>query len=330
MREELFLNIIKEALPESSGMLDDDSVYIPEKDLIITQDSLIEEVHFRQETISPYYLGRKSIAVNLSDIAACGGIPRYVMISLSMPKNIDEKFIRDFYNGVGSICREYNVIVTGGDLTAAEKISISVCALGEGKGLIPASRKNAKPQDIIIVTGNFGSSVCGLGILEKAYKQDFINVENFEEISTKFINSHINPAPRINEGRKILELAKNPAMMDSSDGLADALYKISLISKVNIEVDFDLVPYDKDIEKFFCHKNLIRQNLFFGGEDYELVATVSDKEWENIKELNIAKKIGFVTKKSNNPEVHVKFKEGETLKLDSNVMNLGLYNHFEK
>lgn len=143
MKEDIFINIIKQALPESASYIGDDTAYIREKDLILTQDTLIEDIHFRTRTITPYYLGRKSIAVNLSDIAAAGGVPCYVLISLSMPKNIDENFIKEFYKGVNSICKEHNTLVVGGDLTASEKIVISICVIGSGDGLIPANRRNA-------------------------------------------------------------------------------------------------------------------------------------------------------------------------------------------
>ncbi len=151
MREDKFLNIIKEILPESSGYIGDDTAYLSEKDLILTQDTLIEDIHFRTSTINPYYLGRKAVAANLSDIAASGGVPGYILISLSMPKIIDDDFIKQFYKGVDSICKEYNVLVVGGDLTAAQKITVSVCVIGFGKGLIPANRRNSRK--FLIISG---------------------------------------------------------------------------------------------------------------------------------------------------------------------------------
>ncbi len=330
MKEEKFLNLIKESLPESAGYLGNDTAYISEKDLILTQDTLIEDIHFRTRTISPFYLGRKSIAVNLSDIAASGGIPCHVLISLSMPKNINEKFVKEFYKGVHSICAENKVIVAGGDLTASKAITISVCAIGKTDGLIPANRKNAIPGNAVITTGNFGSSGTGLYLLEEFYKKTGFSEKITEKIRTKFVNSHINPVARIKEGRKILESAQKPAMMDSSDGLADALYKICAMSNVAMEIDFGQIPHDVDITQVFSDKDMIRQKILFGGEDYELVATVSEEVYKNLKKEIFVKKIGVVKKADDNPFAYVKFNDGKSLKIDSGILDSGLFRHFEE
>ncbi|HSA06189.1 MAG TPA: thiamine-phosphate kinase [Candidatus Gastranaerophilales bacterium] len=330
MKEETFLNIIKSILPESVKYIGDDTAYIPEKDLILTQDTLIENVHFRHNTINPYYLGRKSVAVNLSDIAASGGIPQYILISLSMPENTDESFIKEFYKGVNSICQEYSTVVIGGDLTAAKEISISICAVGSGEGLIPASRRTAKPGDVIIVTGNFGSSATGLSLLEEIFNETVAISEISEEIKKKFINSHINPVPRIAEGREILKLADKPAMMDSSDGLGDALYKICQASNVGMEIDFEEIPYDKDIWEVFADENTVINRVLFGGEDYELVATVSEEIYEKLKKEIFVKKIGAVKSVDEKSGAYVKFKDGKSLKIDSKTLNSSAFQHFRQ
>lgn len=295
MKEDIFLNIITQTLPESATYIGDDTAYISEKDLILTQDTLVEDVHFLTSTISPYYLGRKSIAVNLSDIAAAGGVANYILISLSMPKHIEEAFVKEFYEGVASICKEHDVVVVGGDLTAADKITISICALGFGNGLTPANRKNAKPGYIVAVTGPFGLSKAG-----------------FEDPNSKFIQAHINPTPRLKEGRKILEIAKTPAMMDASDGLADALHKISLCSNVNIEVEYDKIPREDSILKSW---------VLFGGEDYELVATMPEEAYKKLKEVIYIEKIGVVKEAKGEHRVMI---DSEPLSFNSHM-----FRHFE-
>lgn len=309
MKEEIFLDIIRRTLPESACYIGDDTAFIPEKDLILTQDTLVEDIHFRLSSITPFYLGRKAIAVNLSDIAASGGVPRYITISLSMPKNTQERFIEDFYSGVRSICKEYDVLVVGGDLTASEKITVSVCVVASGKGLTPAGRKNAKPGDVVTVTGNFGSSRAGLNILEE-------QPEIRANLRAKFTEAHINPVPRLGQGRRILQAAQAPAMMDASDGLADALYKISQASGVSMEIDFGQIPYDRDILEFADFKTL-RDWVFFGGEDYELVATMPEQVYEQLREEFFIRKIGLV-------------REGCGLLVDSKVFRPeGMFRHFE-
>ncbi len=324
MKEERFLNIIKEIIPESTDYIGDDTAYIPEKDLVLTQDTLVENIHFKLKTISPFYLGRKAVSVNLSDIAASGCVPLYILISLSMPKNINESFVKEFYKGVNSICKEYGVLVIGGDLTAAEKITISICAIGSGNGLTPACRKNAKDGDVVIVTGNFGSSAAGLFLLEDFHKKKFVS----NKIQTKFIKSHINPVPRINEGRKILEIASKPAMMDSSDGLADALYKICLMSDVCMEISFDDIPYDPDILNIFDDFETVKKQILLGGEDYELVAAVSKNAYEKIKKEISVKKIGIVKKTKNNNHAYINFNDNK-INITSDFLNTAFFKHFE-
>jgi len=329
MQEENFLNIIRETLPESVKYLRDDTAYLSEKDLILTQDTLIEDIHFRTRTISPFYLGRKSIAVNLSDIAAAGGIAQYLLISLSMPKKIAPGFVKEFYKGVKSICNEHKVLVVGGDLTGAEKITISICALGSANGLTPANRRNAKPGEAVIVTGNFASSAAGFYLLEELYKETGEAEKVPEKTRKKLISSHIDPMPRLKEGRKILEAAKNLAMMDTSDGLADALYKICAMSKVGMKIDFAEVPYDPDIEQVFKDEKSVMHNMLFGGEDYELVATVSEEVYKELKKEISIKKIGMVIDGDDNSFAYVKFRDKESFKIDSTALDSGLYSHFE-
>ncbi len=319
MKEDYFLEIIKKTLPESADFIGDDTAYIAEKDLILTQDTLIEDIHFRKSTISPYYLGRKSIAVNLSDIAAAGGVPAYALISLSMPENIEKTFIEEFYKGVHDICREYEIFVVGGDLTKSFQITISVCLVGFGNGLIPAGRKNAKAGDYVIVTGNFGSSRAGFEILENHLASDTL---------LKFVEAHVNPIPRIKEGRKILEIAQTPALMDASDGLADALSKICLFSNVEMRINFDDIPYDKDLSLLAKNEEEIFKWILFGGEDYELVGTVSEQSYKKLVDSKIpVKKIGVVVSPDNLPCPYVKF-GNKIIKIDAELINKELFKHF--
>ena len=325
MKEDLFINIIKDSLPESADFIGDDTAYIPKKDLILTQDTLIEDVHFRKNTISPYYLGRKSVAVNLSDISAAGGMPSYIMISLSMPEDIDEGFIKEFYRGVREICNEYDIFVVGGDLTKAFRLTISICAIGFGNGLTPASRKNAKDGDYVIVTGNFGSSRAGFEILEKP---DIFKKKLSAKIKNRFIEAHINPTPRLKEGRNILRITKNPALMDASDGLADALNKICLFSNTGMVIDFKDIPYDKNLALVAENDETLFKWVLFGGEDYELVGTVSKDGYKKLKEKKIpVKKIGKVVPAGDNPYACIKIKD-RTIKIDSEIINKELFSHF--
>ncbi|MDD3150280.1 MAG: thiamine-phosphate kinase [Candidatus Gastranaerophilales bacterium] len=321
MKEFDFLKIIKNELPQSARYIGDDTAYIEEKDLIISQDTLVENVHFRSKWLSPYELGRKSVAINLSDIAADGGIPEYILISLSLPTYIDEDFIKAFYKGVNGICQEYRTVVIGGDLTGGEKITVSITILGKTAGFIPARRTNANIGNKIIVTGEFGSSSAGLWLLENKTNEIPMNTKEY------FIEQHKNPVPQINIGRKIAQIANKPfAMMDSSDGLADALWQISNSSNVGMQINFEKIPFNKKINAI---ANLAQKNyvdwIFYGGEDYQLIACVDDECIKNLIENNVKFfEIGHVTDQK---DVKIIFDDKEIL-IDENVLNQKGFNHF--
>jgi thiamine-monophosphate kinase len=325
MKEDKFINIIKNMLPESSSYIGDDTAFIEEKGLILTQDTLVEDVHFSMELITPSDLGIKAVAVNLSDIAASGGTAKFILISLSLPENIDEIFIRDFYKGVNEICKKYNILVIGGDLTRASKIMISIAAIGYNEGLNPAKRNLARIDDLVITIGEFGSSAAGLWLLQNN------NCIIPDDIKKKFIKTHINPVPLLKEGREILKYSENktPALMDASDGLADALYKISLASEVSMEIDFDKIPIDNNL-------NLVAKTasinpfkwIFYGGEDYALVGAVSKEVCEKLIANNVdINVIGKVIKKIEQSEILIMYNK-ETMKINSETIDNEIFKHF--
>jgi len=326
MKEEFFIDLIKNILPESSDYIGDDTAYIHKKDLILTQDTLIEDVHFRMSTTSAFDLGKKAIAVNLSDIAASGGEPAYCLISLSFPENTNEIFIKDFYEGIKEVCTRHEVHVVGGDLTKADKINISICVIGFGNGLIPANRRNAQAGDCVIVTGKFGSSKAGLEILENISQEE---INKNPRLYNKFIQAHTIPTPRLKEGRVILRTAKTPALMDASDGLGDALYKICRSSNVEMLINFDDIPHEKDLNHIFKDEQEFFNGILFGGEDYELVGTVSEETYEKLLELKTPiTKIGTVLPVENSPHPAVKF-NNTIIKIDEEMLNSKLFNHFK-
>ena len=295
MRELDFLSIIQSKLSDSS-FLGDDCAFLQDLGLYITQDTLVEDVHFSMYTTTPYLLGRKAIAVNLSDLAASLSVPKYVTISLSMPSKIKSDFVDEFYSGVNDIANEYNVKVVGGDLTSSEKIVVSVCAIGKKEHKYNISRKNAKNGDIVAVTGYHGLSSAGLYAMS-----DFL----FCDETLK--NAHLNPVPRVNEAIELSSsIERDIAVMDSSDGLIDALYKISLASKHSIEIDIEKVPVATEL-KLFCKQNNLDYKNFvkWGGEDFELVICIPDEIYQNLDKTKYIS-IGKVLNKDTNPTLIIK------------------------
>lgn len=257
MKEKDFINTIKSVL--NSKYIGDDCAFLKDLGIVVTQDSLVEDVHFKLNFATPYQLGYKSAMVNISDVCASGAEPRYLTVALSLPDYISNDFVEDFYRGMKDACGTVEIV--GGDITGSDKVFISVTAIGSGGGRNISSRKNAKIGQKIVVSGVHGSSAAGL-IELLAGKKD-----------SNFIKKHLMPEARLEFSKKIAMTEKESyAMMDTSDGLMDALSQIADASGVMLEVDFNKIPYDRELEKFENYKDLI----LFGGEDYELVATADN------------------------------------------------------
>ena len=257
MKEKEFITIIKNTL--NSPYIGDDCAYLKDLGIVVTQDSLVEDIHFSTKFISAFGLGFKAVMVNVSDVAASGAEPKYLTVSLSLPSNVKEDFVEEFYNGCKKACGN-DVQIVGGDITGSEKIYISISAIGKTLGRNISSRKNAKIGQKVIVSGIHGSSSAGLKLL--------LEGKNSPE---KFIKSHINPVAQVEFGKNISTTVKEPyAMMDTSDGLMDGLSTIANESGVLLDIDFDKIPHEKDIEQFENWQDLV----LFGGEDYQILATV--------------------------------------------------------
>lgn len=295
MKEKEFINTIKNTL--RSEYIGDDCAYLKDLGIVVSQDNLVEDIHFSMKFTDAYKLGYKSAMVNISDIAASGAEPAYLTVGLSLPSKTDNKFIEDFYNGMKEACG--NVKIAGGDITGSDKIFISVSIIGKTKNRKIASRSNAKPGYKIIVSGLHGSSNAGLRELFNGNKNKFTEVHLMPKAQTEF-SKNISS-----------EIQADYAMMDTSDGLMDALTQIADCSNVLMSVNFNKIPYDKDIEKFEDFKDLI----LYGGEDYQLLACVPpDFEIKNAYEIG-------------------EVKEGKGVEIDGTLVlnpNDKIYNHFKE
>lgn len=282
MKEQDFIKIIKEQT--KSEFLGDDCAYLKDLGIVITQDNFVEDVHFKREWATPFQIGYKAAAVNISDVLASGAKPEFITVGLSMP-NIGEGFVREFYQGIEA--GSYGAKVIGGDITGGEKIFISICAIGSTKGRKISSRKNAKEGYIVITQGKYGESSKGL--------QELINGID----DSGAIKAHLEPKLNFEFSKNIAEQIKDDyAMMDTSDGLADALFQIAQASGVTIRTDFIAG--------------------MFGAEDYNLVAAIPKEFLGKVKNCYV---IGQVQKYNGIPLI-IGDKEYK------NYDELGLYNHF--
>ncbi len=252
MLEDKLINLIKSLTPDPSYIGDDCAVIkIGEKNYLFSVDNFVEGVHFSQDYFSPEDIGWKALAVNISDIAAMAGEPLWVLVGLSLSKQIIDKeaWVKGFYTGLNECAEKFGKPkVIGGDITASNSdtfISISIV----GKASQPLLRSTAKPGDKVCVTGKFGNSAYFLSQLGSGAKWDKSQ-------------QHLRPEPRLKEAQGIFLNNTHGALMDTSDGLAQALYAIAEQSEVDIELDLDLIPRDSDVDLSLA---------LYGGEDYELL-----------------------------------------------------------
>ena len=316
MRELDFLEIINSTL-DTTMFLGDDCAYLEDLGLFVTQDTLVEDIHFSMYTTDAYKLGRKAVSVNLSDLAAALAEPKYITVSISMPKLTKNSFVENLYKGINDICREYNVKVIGGDITGSNKIVISVTAIGKKVSNFLSSRKNAKKDDYIIATGNFGASSLG-----------FYALSNFLYADSELIKSHLDPMPRIKESKELAKLInKNIAVMDTSDGLVDALYKISEASKHTLKIDINKVPVTEKTKEFCKQNNLdYKHYTKWGGEDFELIICVPEEIYSKLN-TNLYTHIGTVMNKDNSPCVIIEDENKEEI-ITKNIFETKSFNHF--
>lgn len=259
MNEINLINKIKNTL--KSQYIGDDCAYLKDLGIVISQDSLVEDVHFSKHMMSPYQIGYKSVMVNLSDIAASGAKPAYLTVALSLPKQIKDDAVIDFYEGAKYALENLDVEIVGGDITGSDKLYISISVIGKTLNRKISSRSHAKIGHKIITSGVHGSSAAGLRILQNDLEPD-----------KDLIKAHLMPVAQIDFAKQISEqIQEDYAMMDTSDGLFDALFKIGSASECTMSVDFERILYDPKIKEYFSdYKDLI----LFGGEDYQIVATV--------------------------------------------------------
>ena len=274
-------------LTESEVGIGDDCAVIPNgaDSILVTTDMLLEDIHFIRDAISPEELGYKSLAVNLSDIAAMGGTPIGSFLSMAVPSNIEVSYLDGFMEGYYSLSAKYNVPLLGGDTTkSSDKIAINVGVLGKAKNNQIKYRKDAVVGDAICVTGPLGDSAAGLEAVLK-------HTENTNLIKS-LKRKHHKPEPRVNEGMFLASMPEVHAMMDVSDGLASDLKHILELSDVSAEVNVNTIPVSDEF-KMACKQYAWDYNkLLVGvGEDYELLFTVEDNMFDELNE-DFHKKFG--------------------------------------
>lgn len=247
----------------------DDSVQLA------TVDTLVQGIHFNLETTSWEELGWKALAVNLSDIAAMGGVPRYALVSLSLPSHTDVENVKALYKGMLALAKQSGVTIVGGNMSGAPAAVISITLLGDtaSKEKEMLTRSAARAGQKIAVTGSLGAAAAGLEMLTKHLSFDSKAAEALRK-------AHLTPNPRVSEGRLLVQNGVRAAI-DISDGLLADLRHICESSKVGARLEIERIPVHPAVKENFGEKAL--QLAMSGGEDYELLFTASAVIIEKVK-----------------------------------------------
>ncbi len=265
------------------GIGDDTAVVrIDEKrSLLATCDILVEGTHFRFDYITPYQLGRRAVSINLSDIASMGGKPTYALVSLALTGKLSLDDFDELYRGMSDRMADFSAVIIGGNLAqTGEKMVIDIFMLGEIEPDKMLTRSGAEPGDRIMVTGKLGASAAGLHVLEKYGL-------SYPEHLDHLVQAHLQPEPRVEEGRLIAASGYATSMIDLSDGLGSDLKTILKKSGVGAEIYLEKLPLPEYItEAAQLVGRSVWDIVIDGGEDYELLFTVKpdtpDKIIENI------------------------------------------------
>jgi len=247
---------------------------------LFTCDMIVEGVDFTRRC-DPFLVGRKAIAISISDIAACGGIPRYCLVTLAMPRITPAKYVDGLMRGLRIFAREYEINIVGGDLSSAQQIIINtaMCGLVEKNKLV--LRNGAKIGDIIFVTGSLGGSIRG---------------------------RHLSFKPRLEEARYLAENFKPTAMIDISDGLCRDLGHILEESKAGAVIYEDLIPLSKDCRDI--------EEALYMGEDFELLFTLPIAEARRLQKQEPAfcRPIGEIFRSEHGFKMIDKYNRYKTIK----------------
>ncbi len=282
------------------GIGDDAAILEFDKQIVLTTDMLVEGVHFDLSYVPLKHLGYKAVVVNLSDVYAMNAMATQITVSIAVSSRFPLEALEELYAGIETAARIYNVDVVGGDTTSSNKgLFISVTAVGKVENSV--CRKGAKPNDLLVVSGDLGSAYMGLQVLERekaVYKVNPNNQPDLEPYSY-IIERQLKPEARKDIVKLLRELEVVPtAMIDISDGLSSEIMHLCKQSQVGCDLYEDKIPLDPQLiatcEEFNIDSTTVALN---GGEDYELLFTISQDDYLKIKGNPNLTVIGYIKEK---------------------------------
>ncbi|MBN1932670.1 MAG: thiamine-phosphate kinase [Desulfobacterales bacterium] len=277
--------------------------------LLVTTDTLVANDHFKTVWAKPEQIGIKTIECNVSDIAAMGGIPTYMFISLVLTPKTTVEWTERLYSGMALSCKKHNIITAGGDTTHGEVEVISITLLGTVSSKNLCLRSQAQPGDWIAVTGALGASSAGLNLLSRDLP-----------VSSYLLEKHLSPHCRLDAAQHLAPIVN--AMIDISDGLSSEINHICFQSKVGAQIFAESIPLHPDVIE--AGKTLGQAPIDFalnGGEDYELLFTIAPENFNKLKQTGL--KYYIVGKITDTEEGCYLITESE-----NKIKLQGGYNHF--
>ena len=286
------------------GVGDDAAVMdFKNKRTVVSTDLLIEGVHFDLSYVPLKHLGYKSVVVNVSDIYAMNATATQITVSIAVSNRFPLEALEEFYAGIRLACEHYKVDLVGGDTTSSTRgLIISVTAIGEAEASDLVYRNGAQPNDLVVLTGDIGGAYMGLQILEreKAVFQVNPNSQPDIEMYSYILERQLKPEARKDIPPLLKQLGVKPtAMMDVSDGLSSEILHICKQSGVGCRLYEDKIPLDPQVISTCEEFNLDSTTIALsGGEDYELLFTIAQADYDKIKGNPNFTVIGYITHKS--------------------------------
>jgi thiamine-monophosphate kinase len=287
--------------PRSVKGIGDDAAVVDEGDhyTLLSTDMLVEGIHFDLSYTPLTHLGYKAVSVNVSDIAAMNGKPEHIVVSLALSNRFSVQAIDALYQGIKAACENYKIDLVGGDTTSSTSgLIISIAVTGRVAKERTAYRKGSKPGDIICVTGDLGAAFMGLQILERE-KQVYLSNPDMQPDLQKYeyvVGRQLKSQARMDVVYDLEEKGVVPSsMIDISDGLASELFHLVKHSSCGVRIFEDKVPIDKQtydtalefkLDPITCALN--------GGEDYELLFTIPQHDFEKLKNHPDIHMIGYM------------------------------------
>lgn len=258
------------------------------KKTLISTDLLIEGVHFDLSYVPLKHLGYKAVMVNLSDVYAMNATATHITVSIAVSNRFPLEALDELYDGIAYACKKHKVDLIGGDTTSSTTgLLISITALGEANKADITYRSGAKPNDLLVVSGDLGGAYMGLQVLEREKEVFKVNPNSQPDLEpySYIVERQLKPEARKDIASLLQVLGVSPtAMIDISDGLSSEILHLSKESKVGCNLYEDKIPLDPTVisacEEFKIDSTMVALS---GGEDYELLFTVDQKDFEKIK-----------------------------------------------